>query len=222
MKAAQKIVISGLIIFCTVLMFASCSPDAQTAVPTNTIVIKNIPDVIFPTEANVADPISQPTYKVYVQLSKYMDADHGYTAKGEAKVADLVPENHKYTVTITDLKDPEGNPWSGADWLYESVVITPQVVNDIFDIDAKVGMIGPSTSSTVTFYWNSLLFKTSMDLAPGGNGIDSYKRLYGTNAHPYEGVILLDTDITITGDKTPADGITGFDQFTSYADNRNG
>ena len=202
-----------MVVLSAALTMGACSPEPESTVPTKTIVIKNIPPKIKNTASQnyVDDHIGydntkeKDTFKVYLQLSAGMTADAGYAAMGEALISEAEEATDgTYTVTI-NLEKPKGTPWSGDNWANESVIISPETVDDIFEIDVKVGMIGPSTSSsTVVFNWNGLLEKKKMELAPGGNTIENYKRLYGNKSVANEGVIMNDIDIGGLKNNPPA------------------
>ena len=217
MKIAKKMAFPGLIILCAALVLGACAPDLDTAAPTEAIQIINIPAKIV----NTASPTAisaytgtelnngylfylndvnyegqRATYKVYVQLSAGMTASSGYAAMGEALIADGQKIGDTYTVTITNLTDQNGNPFKGSNWAFESVLISPEKVDTIFDIDAKVGTIGPSLSPTVVFDWNTLSPKKLMK-------IEDYKKLFGKELSSDYGIIIKDTQIKpgITGAK---------------------
>jgi hypothetical protein len=158
-------VVFAILWIALVLALGACSPDTEPPKDTEAIRIINIPLTVN----------GKPVYKVYVQLSSGMTASAGYAAKGEAKLTAGQTE-----VTITDLKDPDGKPWKGTNWANECVVISPETVDSIGDIDAHAGRIGPS-SPTVVFDWNNMLGKDIIDDA-------NYKALY-------QGIIVPDKDI---------------------------
>ena len=209
MNNIQRKVLSGLIILCAVLAFATCSPDPDPKVPTEAIVITSIPVEIQRTQIGVTG--SKATYKVYVQLSAGRTAGDSYVAKGEAVIDPTDITDGKITITFDNLEDRDGNsPWSGTNWANICVVISPDTVADIFDIDAKVNLAGPSSSSsTVVFNWEGMMSKTFM-------GIENYKELYGKKDSPLPGIITHDSEILpgASGTKKFAgDEITDFDQF---------
>jgi hypothetical protein len=155
-----------------VLAVGACSPNPESPENTEAIRITNIPAIV-----DISPTVKgKPVYKVYVQLSKGTTASDGYVAKGEAKLTAGQTE-----VTITDLKDPAGNPWKGVGYANECVVISPKTVNTIADIDAHAGTIGPSSTPTVVFNWANMYPK-------GWINEDDYKKLY-------KDIIVPDTDI---------------------------
>ena len=176
MNGFQKKAAAAMLIFCAVLFLGACSPDPETTVPTEQIVIKNIPLQVERTK--IGEDTLEDTFKVYVQLSAGMSSASGYSAKGDAKADDFVQSDSTITATIHNLKDKDGNNWKGKNWANLCVVISPETVIDIFDIDVKVGMKGPGSSSTVVVDWELLWQKSLMDMAPGADGISDYKLLY--------------------------------------------
>ena len=186
MNCIQKKVLSGLIIICAVLVLGACSPEPDKTVPTEVMVITNIPANVLRTEKNSNDTVGRPTFKVYVQLSAGMTASAGYAAMGDVIVSPA--EGSTVTATITNFIGPDGNPWKGVNWANQCVVISPQTVDDIFDIDAKAGMSGPTASSTVVLDWNMMFPKTFIKE-------EDYKKLYGKKGETAWGVIVEDSDI---------------------------
>jgi len=213
-----------------VLALSTCSPGSDSTVPTERIVITKVPVDIYRTVADEKDPTygnNQPIYKVYVQLSKYMTADAGSVAMGEAVVT---PDPGAQTCTVSiplfipDTTIPNTVPYKGTNWSNIAVVISPQWVNDIYDIDAKVkGLSGPSSSSTVTYAWGDLWSKKTMLMS--SDGIESYLRLYGEKAHE-DGVVVTDPQINPGADaeakeaiRADPDVITSFDLFSDVNNN---
>ena len=218
MSVTQKKVFSALILLCAVLVFGACSPGSDPVVPTTTVIIKNIPATILNTKYDSIDEAGLATFKVYVQLSSGITANAVSTAMGDVKVKDpefaiLSDDEKTYTVTIPvyrpinntppyeedslahkpDLDRPNDSvKWSGV-----AVVISPEFVENIFDIDSKVGFSSPSSNSTVTFDWKKLMSKKFMDAQKGADGLDNYKRIYGKEDW-YDGVVVTDDDIKYT------------------------
>ena len=195
MTVIQKKVFPVLLLLCVVLAMGACSPDSHPLIPTERIVIKNIPAEMFRTKDGY-DNTKFPTFKVFVQLSNTQDPDTSSPGLGKATLTEggKLEADGTYTVTIENLVDQDGNAWKTTNWAYESVIISRETVNDIFDIDIKVGMKGPSSSSsTVEFNWTSgLLGRITLLNMP--NGIDNYIRIYDgkDKTIPKEGVIWLD------------------------------
>lgn len=210
MSLIQKKVFCILILLCTVLVLGACSPDPDPVVPTTTIVIKNIPASILNTKNGSTDITGKPTFKVYVQLSSGITADSVSTAMGDVEVTAADKSGDWVTVTIPVYK-PKNNrpatdslteahkpdttkPNDSTTWSGVAVVISPEAVKDIFDIDCKVGYGSSSSSSTVTFDWTTNL-KTKTLMNVGADGIDNYKRIYGKIGF-YDGVVVTDDDVT--------------------------
>lgn len=201
MILAKEKVLFGVTILSVFCVMAACSPNPDTRVPTQTIVIKNIPATIYNTdnrEGSAEDIVGKPLFKVFVQLSNYSDANHDYSALGDVEVSGDEGKSgsgNTYTLAIDNFKDPHGESWSGTNWTYLSVVISPEDVDDvdgIFDIDIKAGIAGASDSSTVSLDWNNLLPKINMKYYPNEEtGIRNYKRLYGFVGRT-DGVIITD------------------------------
>ena len=211
MNSAQKKVTAGLVILCAVLVLGACAPEPDSTAPTMSIIILNVPANVIRTGGT---PGSAPLYKVYVQLSAGMTASAGYAALGDAKDGNLtLQSNGTYMATINNLKGPG---WLGTNWANQCVIICPDTVDDIYDIDAKVGMTGPTTSSIVVFDWKALMSKQKMDMSPDKKGVENYKQLYG-KAGMKDGVVVTDSDIG--GSKARADSsINSFGQFSNPND----
>jgi hypothetical protein len=124
-------------------VLAACPPDAAPVEDTESVIITGIP-----LEVNGKD-----TYKVYVQLSEGTSAAAGHVAEGAALISEAQANGNTYTVTITELKDPDGNPWKGSNNKSANVVIRPKKVDSIADIEAKGNMM--SSSKTLTLNWDN-------------------------------------------------------------------
>ena len=200
-------ILFGFTILCVALGMGACSPSPDTTLPTERIKITNIPAKIYRTEAALTTPAQKDTFKVYVQFSKGMTAADGSVAMGEIEVDPekestdgtytLSEDGSTYTVTI-DLFIPDTDiPYKSTSWSNIAVVISPEEVNDIFDIDAKAaskllgGMQTSSSSSTVTLAWGNMLSKKAIMLY----SVEDYLRLYG-EVGASDGVIVTDTEIT--------------------------
>ena len=204
MNSVLKKVLSCITILCAVLVLEACSPDADSTAKTEVIVIKNIPAIMFRTDSDQKID-GEPTYKVYVQLADSMDADKAHAILGEVDKTDtsrFKEADGRITATI-ELASPSSK------WLYHSVVIRPKEVKDIYDIDIKAGMSGPSTSSTVVLDWKDplprMMPKDFMNMGGKGtilvdgkeydgvnySGIYRYKRLYGLETFT-DGVIGIE------------------------------
>jgi hypothetical protein len=152
-------------------ILGACPPDAgsggddtNSSENTEAVVVKNIPPKV-----NGKD-----TYKVYVQLSTGMSAAAGYVAKGEALISNTQAtqeSGNTYTVTITELKDPDGNPWKGSNNKSVNVVIRPQMVAGIDDMDAKGNM--KSSSKTLVLDWKNNLISVKSAISE-----EDYQKLY--------------------------------------------
>ena len=215
MSAVQKMAMSGLITLSIILVLGACAPDLDDAAPTEAIQVINIPAVIVNTATDTAkqayydyynaDRLNRsdylgylkeedysgprPAYKIFVQLSAGMTASAGYAAKGDAEITPGAS-----TVTITNLKGPDGLPFKSANWAFESLTISPRDVDSIFDIEVRVGTIGPSLSPTVVFDWNNMSSKKLMKM-------DDYKNLYESD-NPDWGPVEKD-DTIIKSENAP-------------------
>jgi hypothetical protein len=163
-------------------VLGACPPEADSggddsslSKNTEAVEVKNIPSTVN----------EKPTYKVYVQLSAGMNAAAGYVAKGEALIKDATRIGDTYTVTITELKDPNGSAWKGSNFGNVCVLIVPETVNSKEDTDAKVNMVSPS--KTLALDWDKLLQGKGKLI----NDAD-YSKLYND---------IVVTDDTIKGDK---------------------
>jgi len=209
MAKLQKKVFSGLLILCAIAVFIACKPDPDPKIPTDRVVIKNIPAKMFRTDTNPSPPppatAAENTFKVFVQLSNTMSPDTSFPGLGKASVSSgTLNAFGKYDVTIENLFDYNGNPWARDDWTYVSVIISPENVTNIFDMDMRAYMTAPSkTSSTVVLDWEALWPKTTMFSGYAGiDPVDNYIRLFngrlevdddgGTAQQKREGVIRID------------------------------
>ena len=244
MNPTQKRYVSGLIISCIVLAMAACSPEPDSIVVTEKIEIRNIPAKIqntasddYASEKGITNTTKKDTIKVYVQISEGMKADDVSTAMGDVKVTDtkystLSSDGKTYTVTIP-LYKPKNNlpptqegslahipdktrPNDSDAWTGIAVVISPEIVNDIFEIDAKAYLGGATTSSTVSFDWESLLSKKTMAMQAGVDGLDNYKRLYGKKDW-FDGVVVTDNEVKGTK-KRAGDEIVSYGKPNSKGD----
>jgi len=198
-------------------MLNACSPDADQMAPTETIVITNIPKMIKNTasEAFVKDNPThdntgeKATYKVHVLISEGITGDDTSVGVGDVIIEDTTGDRVTATIRLykpRDVKDEShkpdlSKPYSGTNWSAIAVVISPEYVKDIFDIDCKVSFGGPTDSSVVSYNWaDDLQSKKFMDLQKGVDGIDNFKRLYGKIGWS-DGVVVTDDDIK----KVPCD-----------------
>jgi len=195
-KIQSRILVSLIIISCA-LILGACSPDPDPKIPTNTIVITNIPARII--NSKVDDDGEKPLWKVYVQLSVGMTATAGAVAEGRHTLvsSDFSTDGKTATVTIPlhEAAVPPDAPYSGelfsgTGWANIALVISPENVTNIFDVDARVSRSGPSSSSeTVTFDWKRMWDKKMMT-------ITDYRHLYGSGDGDgeYIGVVAGDPD----------------------------
>ena len=150
MNSALKKVPLGLVILGIVFALSTCSPNAESAVPTKYIQIINIPPEIVNTKAGVNT--SKGFNTAYVQLSKGYTASAGAVAEGEATIdPETTLTNGFYTVTIPlTLPNSPSDPYSGTNWNNLAVIISPAdpASISIYDIDCKASMSGPSSSSS--------------------------------------------------------------------------
>ena len=209
MGKIQKAIFSGLIIFCAAMVLGACSPDPDPTYSTDKIEIKNIPTKIprsqKPKEGEPDTITYKDTFKVYIQLSTGINDDSGNVALGVYKIDPAIDKpqaDGTYTITI-DLYKPDkveywkldktrDSRWSGTDWSSIAIVMSPEEVTDIFDIDAKAALSGPSdSSSTVTLDLDgngTLIFQKKLI------GLVNYQRLYGMKGFD-DGVIVTDNEI---------------------------
>jgi hypothetical protein len=142
----RKIITNSLVLAVSLLcllVLGACPPDTTPVEDTESVVVTNIPATVG----------GKPTYKVYVQLSEGTSAAAGHVAEGTALISEAQPTGNTYTITINALKDPNGNPWKGSNNKSANVVIRPQNVTSIEDIEAKGNMV--SSSKTLTLNWDS-------------------------------------------------------------------
>lgn len=180
MRILQNYVFPAFLSFCAVFIMAACSPDDDTKIPTTTIIISGVPQTMIRTIADSSGANydrSAPTYKAYVQLSAGTTASAGAVASGEALVKNS-------TVTIKLNK-------AVVAWSNMAFVICPEKVDDIFDIDAKASMSGPSDSPIVHVDWRAMLPRSMLALS---GGVANYRQLYG-EAGDGRGVVVLDPNI---------------------------
>jgi hypothetical protein len=164
-------------------ILAACPPDAGSDTEssnTETVTITNIPD-------KVGENNKKP-FKVYIQFSTGMDASAGYIAKGEAKLS----SEGATEVTITNLKDASGNTWTDSGKFNVCVLIVPEYVDTIDDIDAKPQR-SIQSSQNLALNWDNLLSESMINFS------DPYSL-----AKLYNGIIVDSNDPDIKGTKTPA------------------
>ena len=196
---------SGLFILCMTLVLSACPPEVDSIIPLQTVVIKKIPLEICRTEVADTSNTKHPTFRVYIQLSDGFTAKAKGIALGYATLGDpksrLVEENGTYTAIITNL---EGDEWDGKTWATVAVIISPEFVEDIYDIDFKAGYGGSSTTGTVNMSWKEkLLSKHAMVMFSGAKaGMENLRRLYGEKGAT-DGTIVNDDGIK--GEKERAD-----------------
>ena len=204
----------GLMILCAIAAFSACKPDPDPKIPTARVVIKNIPATMFRTNEKPPTLTAESTFKVFVQLSNTMTPDTSFPGLGKALVSSgTLNALGKYDVTIDVLRDYNGNPWVSDNWTYGSIIISPENVTDIFDMDMRALIGGPiETSSTVVFDWGTSMPKTNMFDFSMIDPVDNYIRLFngrlevgqiGTIIQNREGVIRIDIEQGIAaGDDT--------------------
>jgi hypothetical protein len=164
-KTITNFLVSAVSLLCLFILGA-CPPEADSPENTEAVVVKNIPSMVN----------GKPTYKVYVQLSTGMSAAAGYVAKGEALIEGAPTENNTYTVTITELKDPDGNLWKGSNNKSANVVIRPQEVSGIADMEARGNLVSSSKILTLDCEKGLYLLKGEgglTDISP-----EDYQKLY--------------------------------------------
>jgi hypothetical protein len=182
----RKTIINPLalvISFLCLLALSACPPDTSPSEDTEEVLVTNLPSTVG---NNNKTP-----FKVYVQLSKGMNASAGYVAKGEAKL----PSGQ--TEVRIKLKAKGGADWTGSDFSNACVLISPEIVDTIDDIDAKP-KAGATASKTLVLDWDSLLDETYI------NTLDKYSL-----AKLYNGIIVGTAepetgDSEIKGTKTAA------------------
>jgi len=183
MATIQKRLIFSLVFIGMVLAFSACQPDPEEAVVTEKIIIENVPVNLFRTEAAVNDNTTKTLFKVFAQLSDGFTPKAKDVALGYAVVSPTEAEKTagKMTVTIENWREDI----KSGDWAAAAIIISPDTVNDIFDIDLKTYSGGAGDSSSVTFDWKEIMSKHSMVNLGGLVGIDkkqgmeNIRRLYG-------------------------------------------
>jgi hypothetical protein len=176
-KTINNILVLAVSLLC-LLVLGACPPEATPAELAKEVKVINIPPTVGKN--------NKQSFKVYVQLSAGMDASAGYVAKGEAK---LSSPGTTTEVTIK-LKDPDGNAWTGSDFSNVCVLISPETVDNIDDIDAKP-KASVTSSKTLILDWDDLWEEDTI------NTLDPYSL-----AKLYNGIVVDDGDIK--GTKTPA------------------
>jgi len=201
MRLIQKFLAPAVILICGVLVLGACSPDPDPVIPTDKVKITNIPAEMFRTDDVSSIDVKEPTFKVFVQLSNAQIASESQPGLGKAIMPATKESNGTYTVTIEELFEQDNvTPWVSENYAFASVIICPANVEDIFDIDMKAGVKGPSnSSSTIEINWATLTYSRTNFLAMEGfiDGIENYMRLYygidkANTSYPDEGVIRLD------------------------------
>jgi hypothetical protein len=140
-KMHRKTQHSGLgtaLVFAGLLVFTACKqPGGNVGDPTSQVEITGIP----PQTSKGAD-----SFKIFVQFSKGTSADAGYVAKGDALIegADSV---------IMELKNPDGESWSGSGTFNVAIVLSPATVTNWEDIDVRAGQNVVLSSETKRFVW---------------------------------------------------------------------
>ncbi|MDR2053742.1 MAG: hypothetical protein LBP80_10035 [Treponema sp.] len=173
-KTITNFLVPAVSLLC-LLALNACPPEATPPEDTEAVRITNIPREVG---ANKKAP-----FKVYVQLSAGMDASAGYVAKGEAKLPS--PETTEITIKLKDQKDDD---WTGSGFTNVCVLVSPETVNNIDDIDAKP-QASATSSKTLVLDWNNLMEERFI------NTLDKYSL-----AKLYNGIVVDDLDIK--GSKT--------------------
>jgi hypothetical protein len=171
-----KTVINSLALVISVLcllVLGACPPEADEVEDTETIKVTNIPLKVLETGL---DP-----YKIYVQLAKTMKASDGYVAKGE-KI--LTAGQTEVTITGADIKDESGIPWTGSEYGYVNILISPEYVASIDEIDSRAGTASPA--KTLKLKWEGISLKSAVGL--GFIQLNDYHQLY-------KDIIIDDSDI---------------------------
>ena len=256
MNFFQKKLFSGLLFIVAVMVLGACT-EADPIVPTEYIVIKNIPRKIyqsfnpdakddeeniitFPydTDYLIAPELKKDVFKVYFQLSDGTDEFASNPAEGELDIGTAASEGlltltgDTFTIKIplvvplTKAMNDEGitthERVSTAKWSSIALIICPEPVDTIFDIDAKVDMKGPTSAPDVEFDWNTMLNKDYMTIKVGpAKGLINYKQLYGKKDYKVDfGVVVREEPYQTlpfpSGARTPAgEEIFTFDQFVN-------
>jgi hypothetical protein len=184
-KTITKSLVLAVSILC-LLVLGACPPDAgggteSSGEETKQVTITNIP-------ATVGNGNKKP-FKVYIQFSTGMDASAGYVAKGEAKLS----SEEATEVTITNLKNASGNTWADSGKFNVCVLIAPESVDSIDDIDAKPKLSVQFSQNLALNWKNDLL----------SEGMINFRDKYSL-AKLYNGIIVDSNDPDIKGTKARA------------------
>jgi hypothetical protein len=90
------------------------------------------------------------------------------------------------------LKDPDGNNWTGSKFNNLCVLISPETVDNMDDIDAKP-KASVTSSKTLVLSWDDLM----------GENLINFKDPYSL-AKLYNGIVVDDSTGDIKGNKTRA------------------
>ena len=250
MNSIQKKLVYVVVILSVVFAMGACT-EPDPIVPTERIVIKNIPREIYQSwnsaisfpyasEYLIGTNEKKPVFKVYLQLSDAMDEFASNPAEGEMALETAESEGllkitgNTFTITIplttplTEARYDGGNGItthdlvSTAKWSNIALIICPDPVDTIFDIDAKMAIKGPTSSPDVVFDWKKMYTKNYMtSFVTDELGTTNYKQLYGKKDYKVDfGVVRrgapYQTSPFPPGVKTPAgEEIYTFNQFVN-------
>ena len=168
-----------------VLALVACQPDPDIVVPTTKFAIENIPVRMYRTEKDTvkeAADLGQPVFKVFAQLSDGYTPSAKDVALWYAVASPTANEiaSGKMTVTLENWDEEKDANFNGKGYKALVIIISPQEVNDIYDVDFKAFMRSPTTSSTVTLSWEGGINKHLMSLSGGEpQALENLRRLYG-------------------------------------------
>jgi len=172
MKASQKILVTGLFILFTTFFGTSCSPNAESPVPTQAIRVINIQKV------GITNPV-----KVYVQLANGESSDPeggGNVAEG-SKILDS-PTQNEITIPLHIPGDVD-TPFISTGWKNELIIVSPSPAIGYESIAVRANRTGPSSSGTVVIdLTNEISFKyndtTPPSITPPYISVSDYQLLY--------------------------------------------
>ena len=186
MATIQKRLVFSLVIIGMVLAFSACQPEADTTDEIERIVLSNVPVNMYRTKAG-EDSEAVPVFKVFAQLSDAFTPNAVDVSLGWAIVEPTKEEIKKGVMTVTienwDVRS------EGTEWKAVAFLISPENVNDIFDVDFHAGTRGLLKSEGSTTYadWKGKTTFTKHTMITfggyGGGGADqgmeNLRRLYG-------------------------------------------
>ena len=164
--SAVKAAILCLFVFC----LSACPPEPEDDMTIGEITISNIP-VSIPVFGS--DSLTNPTFKIYVNASNYMDDDKPPAALGFLKITSDMLEDNTYTVTI-QLLDPVIN--LKPDKYGNESEYNPEPYNPLLPIDANHGpWKGTANFFSVMISPEDVTDGVKTIYAKGGIGLDKSK-----------------------------------------------